>query len=82
MAVHKYLSPNGDPIVQILEQVIALASVEGIDDEGNPLYGSTGSSMDWDNQTSVLRDGKLVYVCEGGNQWFFDQLVKSEEIPE
>ena len=73
-----YLSPHGDSIVGTSDIVRATALISGINDDGSPVYAGQ-SEIDWDSQATKTRDGCIVYLCEAGEEWTFDQLVKAEE---
>lgn len=75
MSTQAYYSPNGDLIVGTMERIYATARITGTDAEtGMPNYEG-GSDIGWDSQVTQIRDGKIVFVCETGEQWTFDQLV-------
>lgn len=77
----KYVSPDGLPIVGTLETVKGCANLTTINDDGTPNYdGST--KVYWDEQVTVQRDGKRVFLDEDGNEWTFDQLKVEEEQSE
>ncbi len=73
----RYQSPNGSPIVGVLESCPCKAFIEDISEDGKSVtYGTTGSEMDWDSQRPVIRDGSLVFIDDDGEEWPFDQLTK------
>lgn len=73
----KYVSPNGDEIVGTLETLQGKALVLGLADDGEPEYlGET--EVFWDEQKTVYRDEKRIYVDVEGYEWTFDQLKKIE----
>ena len=73
-----YVSPTGSPILGTLEHLTGRAEISGIFPTGEPEYeGST--EVFWDDQRSVLRNDKLVYLDEDGREWTFDQLVPASE---
>lgn len=69
----QYLSPTGSEIIGTLERLIGRAEISGIQDDGTPKYAGE-TEVFWDDQTSVLRDGKRVFLDEDGAEWTFDQL--------
>ena len=69
-----YVSPKGDVIVAVLESVPIHAYIKGINDDGSPDYSHENSKTFWDDQDTVMREGKYVYVCEDGEHWTLDQL--------
>lgn len=78
MTTRNYLSPHGVPIVGTLEHIPARAEITGISDKGEPFF--TGDTEEfWDDQSTVLRDGKVVFLCEEGGEWTFDQLTPCSE---
>lgn len=73
-----YLSPNGSPIIGTLEHLTGRAELDGIDPEtGEPEY-SGGTEIFYDDQRTAERDGKIIFLDEGGEEWTFDQLVLDE----
>ena len=78
LIVFKYQAPNGELIVGMVEAIPATAFVNGLDDSGFPEYAG-GSSIHWDDQKPITRLGKLIYRCNGGSDWTFDQLTKVED---
>lgn len=74
-----YLSPTGSPITGTLERLSGRAEISSIDEAtGTPEY-SGGTDIFWDEQRTVERDGKIIYLDEAGDQWTFDQLVPEED---
>jgi hypothetical protein len=71
----RYRAPNGERIIGTLETLPSTVYIEGIDDGGFPLYAG-GSSIHWDDQTPKTRDGKIIFLCDSGQEWTFDQLTK------
>lgn len=74
---HQYKSPNGDLINGTAEKVLATAGITAINDDGTPIYDGE-TEIHWDTQETEIRDGKILYTCESGHEWTFDQLVKVE----
>ncbi|MER9176225.1 hypothetical protein NKH72_21855 [Mesorhizobium sp. M0955] len=74
----RYVSPKGHDIVGTYERVYGIAQISEITAEGEPVYAG-GTKIDWDSQETLTRNGKRVFVDEGGDEWTFDQLVKAEE---
>lgn len=73
-----YTAPNGLPIIGTLETMCGVALIDEIDETGEPVF-SGETKIWWDEQKTVERDGKLVFVDEEGGEWIFDQLTKVEE---
>lgn len=69
----RYVSPTGAAIVGTLETLTGLALASTYDEEGEPQYDGE-TEIDWDSQETVKRDGKVVYLDEGGGEWTWDQL--------
>lgn len=77
-----YLSPNGSPIIGTLERLSGRAEISDIDPTtGEPEY-SGSTAIFYDDQETVRRDGKIVFLDDGGDEWTFDQLVLAEEVEE
>lgn len=73
-----YLSPTGHEILGTLERLTGRAEIMGIDPTGEPQYqGST--EIFYDDQETVMRDGKIVFLDAQGGEWTFDQLVVEDE---
>ncbi|MGR9276154.1 hypothetical protein ACU8KI_16250 [Rhizobium leguminosarum] len=71
----RYVSPNGYAIVGTAETVLATAWISEIDPEtGEPEYEG-GTKIYWDTQETLERDGKILFVCQNGEEWTFDQLT-------
>ncbi|THK33458.1 hypothetical protein EHS39_36220 [Ensifer sp. MPMI2T] len=81
MTAQNYKSPNGSPIVGTAEKILATANITGINPDGTPNYEG-GSDIHWDTQKALVRDGKILFVDEDGDEWTFDQLVLVEEDSE
>ena len=71
-------SPTGSKIVGTLETIPGICRLVDISDDGRVDYLG-GTDILWDAQETVTRDGKTVFVDEGGDEWTFDQLTKEEE---
>ena len=70
----RYKSPTGSPIVGTLETIVGIGMIKGIDVDGTPDYvGET--DIFWDDQITVVRDGKIIFVDDDGDEWTFDQLT-------
>jgi hypothetical protein len=70
----KYLSPNGNVIVGTAETVLATALISDIDpDTGQPIHEG-GTEVHWDTQETRERNGQILFVCDEGDEWTFDQL--------
>ncbi|MDR6954148.1 hypothetical protein J2X65_003516 [Ancylobacter sp. 3268] len=72
----RWLSPTGSLIIGTLENIPGIARLIDISDDGRIEYLG-GTDILWDGQATVQRDGKSVFVDEGGDEWAFDQLVKA-----
>ena len=74
-----WLSPSGSPIVGTLEKLTGVARCT-IHADGVRTYDSgEGTEIDWDSQETVVRDGKVIFVDEDGEEWTFDQLTQEQE---
>ncbi|AGC36164.1 hypothetical protein B7L88_gp124 [Rhizobium phage RHEph10] len=73
-----YRSPTGNVIVGTAETVLALAQIIGINQDGTPEYEG-GTTIHWDTQRTLTRDGKILFTDEAGEDWTFDQLTENEE---
>lgn len=71
--MREYVSPNGDQILGTLEKLTGRAEITGIEDDGTPVY-SGGTEIFYDDQVTVMRDGRMVFLCTEGDEWTFDQL--------
>ncbi|MGO4569981.1 hypothetical protein AB4Z52_34360 [Rhizobium sp. 2YAF20] len=70
----KYLSPNGHAIVGTAETILATAWISDIDPETGEPEHEGGTKIYWDTQESLQRNGNILFVCEEGEEWTFDQL--------
>ena len=77
-----WLAPNGREIVATLEKLIGTCDISDISDDGTPEHDGTGTEVDWDSQETATRDGKVIYLDDGGDEWTFDQLTKQDEDDE
>lgn len=77
----QYLSPTGSPIVGTLERITGRADIQGIHDDGTPEYAGN-TEIFWDDQATVMRDGKLVFLDFDGGEWTFDELTPGELVEE
>jgi hypothetical protein len=74
----RYRAPNGELIIGTAEMVLCTANIDGISDDGMPDY--TGDTdVHWDTQETQTKNGKILFVCESGDEWTFDQLNKVED---
>lgn len=77
----RYRTPNGDAIIGTLEHLPGIAQAAEITREGEPIH--TGyTEIDWNASKTVKRDGKILFVCESGEHWTFDQLIEEEDQDE
>jgi hypothetical protein len=73
----EYVSPTGSLIVGTLERLAGKALLSGINPEtGEPNYDGE-TEIFWDDQCTVYRGNKMVFLDENGAEWTFDQLVPS-----
>jgi hypothetical protein len=77
-------SPDGHLIIGTLDTLTCRADIEfdtwSRGENGNIDFEWAGSSeMFYDEQKTVERDGKRVYLDEEGNDWAEDQLVLRTE---
>lgn len=77
----QYKSPTGALIIGTKEIVPGIALINGISEDGEPEYDGE-TDVDWNGQTSVLRDGKPLFVDENEEEWTFDQLTVSDDEDE
>ena len=76
----QFASPNGVQIVGTLETLTGRANAVEFDPvTGEPSYEG-GTTIFWDDQKTVERDGKTIYLDEDGDEWTFDQLKQIEEV--
>ncbi|MGO4353794.1 hypothetical protein AB4Z25_17925 [Rhizobium sp. RAF36] len=74
--IMKYYSPNGSPIVGTAETILATARISDIDPvTGTPVYEG-GTEIHWDTQETRHRNGKVLFVCDEGLEWEFDELTQ------
>lgn len=79
MALKQFKSPGGSPIIGTLETVPGVALIAGFDpDTGEAEYDGE-TMMFWNDQATVKRGGKAVFVDAAHEEWTRDQLI---EIPE
>lgn len=77
----KFISPDGSPIVGTLERLTGRADATEYSETGEPNYeGNT--VIFWDDQETVTRKGKTIYLCEDGEEWTFDQLTPAPDEDE
>ena len=77
-----FISPTGSPIVGTLETITGRANICGIDPAtGNPEHDG-GTEIFWDDQATVMRDGKTVFLDEDGGEWTFEELTIAVENDE
>lgn len=78
----RYISPNGSEILGTLERMSDRAEITGIDPKtGEPDYEGT-TEIFYDDQETVMRGGKIVFLDESGDEWTFDQLTLAEDDDE
>lgn len=73
-----YISPNGSPIIGTSDVVSCRAEILGIEDDGSPEYRGE-IEVFWDEQKTLEREGKILFLDEDGCEWTFDQLSVEEE---
>ncbi len=74
-----YVSPRGAAIVAVAEIVKCTVGIVGINDDGTPEYDSNGATVDWDSQVPQRQMGEIMYLCEDGHLWRFNNLVVATE---
>lgn len=74
-----YLSPNGVEIISVLMFTPGACGIVGIKDDGTPEFDGTGTTHFYDDQIEQKRDGKILFLCEDGERWTFDQLQPADE---
>lgn len=72
-----YKSPTGSDIIGTSDTVLATATIQGIEDDGTPVYAG-GSNIHWDSQETRKLNGKILFLDESGCEWTFDQLIPVE----
>lgn len=78
MPAQAFYSPDGNLIIGTAEKLFGTARIAGVDPAtGQPVY-SGGTDVDWDSQETLISDGKILFVCDSGFHWTFDQLVAEE----
>lgn len=82
-------APNGQLIVGTLERVSGVALIlEGTSSraaDGTLNFEYAGDTeIWWEEQKTVTRKGKRVFICEGGDEWTEDQLslVEADDEPD
>jgi len=78
-------APNGSPIMGTLEVVSARAEITDDsferDKDGNVTFDWLGATtVFWDDQETVIRDDKPVFLAEDGTEWTSDQIVLRDEV--
>jgi hypothetical protein len=77
-----YVSPNGDAIVAALVLTPGKCGISGINDDGSPEFDYSGTEHFYDDSYAKTRGGKQLFLCEGGSEWTFDQLVVAADEEE
>lgn len=77
-------SPTGSPIVGTLERLSGVAHVvhdsyQRLADGSLYIDHAGDTKVFWDDQMTVTRDGKAIYVDEDGAEWPEDQVVLHED---
>ena len=78
MTIKNYVSPTGSPIVGTLENLVGRAEITGISPTGEPEHAGE-TTIFWDDQKTVTRGGKIVFLDEDGGEWTFDELVSADD---
>lgn len=71
----RWLSPTGEGIQGTLERIRGVANIIGISDDGVPEYDG-GTTVFWDEQRTMTRHGKPLFLDRAGEVWTFDQLTR------
>ena len=79
MALKQFKSPTGAGIIGTLETVPGVALIAGFDPDTGEAEYEGETMMFWNDQATVKRGGKVVFVDTAHEEWTRDQLV---EIPE
>lgn len=76
------LSPEGNEILGTYEMCPARAEISNFsrNPDGSIAYEYAGDSeMFWDGQETVMKDGKVVFLCSDGKEWTEDQIKLVED---
>lgn len=76
-----YYSPNGSRIVGTSDTVACRAEIFGIEDDGTPEYAGE-TEVFWDEQKTLERDSRILFLDEDGDEWTFDQLTAESKDEE
>lgn len=75
-------SPEGKPIVGVLESILATYGIVEDSFVAPPQGGSVGwdydgaeSKVHWDSAEPIVREGGMVFVDVDGGEWPFDKVV-------
>ena len=79
MPLKQFKSPGGSPIIGTLETVPGVALIAGFDPDTGEAEHEGETMMFWNDQATVKRGGKVVFVDAAHEEWTRDQLI---EIPE
>jgi len=72
-------APDGTAIVATVE---VLAGTAGVFYDGPSWdYDGTGTQMDWDDQTTKVIAGQLVFADDNGKEWLESQLISDDAEP-
>jgi hypothetical protein len=79
MTHRNYKSPRGDEIRGTVEKLEGYSEIDGIDPEtGIPEFAGW-TEIFYDLQVTDTRDGKLLFLCEKGDEWTFDRLIPCDD---
>jgi hypothetical protein len=79
METKNYYSPKGALITGTLETVRCRALIAGIEADGTPYYAGE-TEVFWDEQKTVCNEkDQIIFLCEDGLEWTFDQLTPAQE---
>lgn len=78
----QFKSPTGPTIRGTLETVSGVALVSSIDPKTGEVEYEGDTEIFWDEQKTVARDGKVIFVDTIGDEWTFDQLVPEDDEAE
>ena len=68
MKIKQHICPEcGGIATGTLELLPGVAGLD-IEEDGSAEY-SGETDVQWDNQTTVMRDGKYVLTCHNGHEW-------------
>jgi hypothetical protein len=82
-------SPEGKPIVRVLESILATYGIVEDSFVAPPAegtvgwdYDGAGAEINWDSAEPIVREGGMVFVDVDGEEWPFDKVVLREGPPD